>query len=405
MLGVLEDNANAKSLFSKIEEAQKLLAGESVTILKDVVATRRVKIGRRQYRDVPVMGIVGREVALAVLKPDGDLKMIRAIKRDKGMEVLTPGVSLFVRRDNGINSDIACIEPQGGKVILMKYPVTNENNRFGGGSEIIEATYTPYAAEIKNDEVIRHGIKLMDKLIDNAYDRLKMRRVSSRVYPDKLVTEVIPRSILKVLLLNEHIDPSLFKSQSQAKSLVEMVLTIVATNGEKAYAYSISRAGARGLVQMIPSTYALLQNKYVQAGLRENFSIGMVDTVNAIMAQVLLCDSDWQAIAEHRHIDKDKIGAYLAAAYNGGVGRVLTIVNREQAEWLEEPESNPRPTITVQRKAPVRVAVGRGRRKRMRTVMVTKNFTHTVFKSETANYVKQYHWIEEAFEALEKNAD
>ena len=401
----MEEGVQASELFSKIEEAQKILASEPVQILKDVVATRRVRIGRRRYQEVPVMGIVGRQMAIAVLEPSGDIKTIRAIKRDKGIEVLTPGTSLFVRRDNGINSDIACIEPKGGKVILVKYPVTNENNRFGGGNEVIEATYTPYSAEIKNEEVIAYGIQIMDKLIDKAYDQLKMRRVPSRVEPNKLVTEVIPKNILKVLLLNEHIDPGLFKSPSEAKSLVEMVLTIIATNKEKAYAYSISRAGARGLVQMVPSTYGLLQDKYVQAGLRENFSIGMVDTVNAIMAQVLLCDSDWQAIASRREVEKDKIGAYLAAAYNGGVGRVLTIVNREQSEWLEAPESNPKPTITVQRKVPVRVAVGRGRRKRMRTVMVTKSFTHTVFKSETANYVKQYHWIEEALEKLEKAAD
>ena len=402
---VMGEGVEAKTLFSKIEEAQKILANEPVQIIKEVVATRRVRIGRRRYQDIPVMGIVGREMAIAVLTPEGEIKTIRAIKRDKGMDVLTPGTTLFVRRDNGINSDIACIEPKGGKVILVKYPVTNENNRFGGGSEVIEATYTPYSAEIKDEEVIAQGIKIMDKLIDKAYDQLKMRRVPSRVEPDKLVTQVIPKNILKVLLLNEHIDPSLFKSPSEAKSLVEMVLTIIAANGEKAYTYSISRAGARGLVQMVPSTYRLLQDKYVQAGLRENFSIGMVDTVNAVMAQVLLCDSDWQAIASRRDIEQDKIGAYLAAAYNGGVGRVLTIVNREQSEWLEAPESNPKPTITVQRKVPIRVAVGRGRRKRMRTVMVTKSFTHTVFKSETANYVKQYHWIEEALEKLEKTAD
>lgn len=405
LCGIMEEGAVAKSLFSKIDDAQKALAGESVKLIKDVVGTRRVKIGRRRYQDVPIVGIVGREMALAVLQPDGEIKVVRAIKRDKGLEVLTPGFSLFARRDNGINSDIACIAPQGGKVILVKYPVTNENNRFGGGSEVIEATYTPYSAEIKSDEVISHGIKTMDKLIERAYDQLKARRVPSRVYPEKLVTEVIPKTILKVLLLNEHIDPGLFKSAAEAKSLVEMVLTIIATNQEKAYAYSISKAGARGLVQMVPSTYGLLQNRYVQAGLRENFSIGMVDTVNAIMAQILLCDSDWQAIASRRDVEKDKIGAYLAAAYNGGVGRVLTIVNREQSEWLEAPEENPRPTITVQKRVPIRVAVGRGRRKRMHTVMVTKSYTHAVFKSETANYVKQYHWIEEALERLEKSAD
>src|SRR5262249_5983872 len=149
VLSAAAEAVEGKSLFSDIEEARKLLEGESVKILKDVVGTRRVRVGRRRYQDVPIIGVVGRPMALVILGPEGKLTMARAIKRDRGMEVLTPGVKLFVRRDNGINSDIACLEPVGGKVILVKYPVSNENNRFGGGQEVIEATYTPYSAEIK----------------------------------------------------------------------------------------------------------------------------------------------------------------------------------------------------------------------------------------------------------------
>ena len=104
---------------------------------------------------------------------------------------------------------------------------------------------------------------------------------------------------------------------------------MIATNRDKAYAYSVSPARARGLVQMIPSTYTLLLNRYSTAGLRSDFAQAMSDPINAVMAQVLLCDSDWQSIRTRNDLPADRVGPYLAAAYNGGVGRVLTLLSNE----------------------------------------------------------------------------
>ena len=313
-------------LLSSIAEARALLRSERVEVIKGTVGTRRVKVGRRKYEDVPVIGVTGREMAIAILDSEGGIRVARAIKRDKGMDVLTPGFVLSVRRDNGINSDIVSVSPAGGKILAVKYPVLNEGNRFGAGGPVIEAVYTPYSREIASEEVIARGIAVQEDFIEKAYARLQERRVFSRAYPGKPVVDVVPRDVLTVLLMNEHIDPSLFTSPGHAKTLVEQVLTVIGTNQEKAYAYSVSSAGARGLVQMIPSTYSLLLNRYQSAGLLSNFATGMADPINAVMAQVLLCDADWQAIRTRGEIPADKIGPYLAAAYNGGVGRVLSIM-------------------------------------------------------------------------------
>ena len=75
---------------------------------------------------------------------------------------------------------------------------------------------------------------------------------------------------------------------------------------------------------MIPSTYSLLLARYVSAGLKSNFAAAVSDPINAVMAQVLLCDSDWESIRSRIDLPVERIGPYLAAAYNGGVGRVLT---------------------------------------------------------------------------------
>jgi hypothetical protein len=383
-------------LLKSIEQARKMLEPEAVQLLKGTVGTRRVRVGRRRYQEVPVTGIVGREMALAIIDSEGEIRIARAIKRDEALEVLTPGFILSVRRDNGINSDIACLLPAGGKVLAVKYPISNEGNRFGPGDQVIEAIYTPYSAEIKTDEVIERGIEIQTDLIKKAYARLSERAVFSRAFPGQKVVDVVPQDVLTVLLMNEHIDPGYFKSAGLARPLVEQVLTIIATNREKAYAFSISSAGARGLVQMIPSTYRLIAGRYPTARLEPNFLVGMADPVNAIIAQILLCDSDWESIKTQSDISADRIGPYLAAAYNGGVGRVLSVLKHDEQEWMESPDLSRRPTKTVTVKVPVRTRTRRGR---SRITYVLKSYTQPIFMSETSKYVSQYHWINDFFVA------
>lgn len=387
--GLLYSDTPHPNLLRKIEEGRELLKKESVQLEMGTVGTRRVRIGRRRFKEVPITGIVGREMAIAILDADGKIRVARAIKRDPGFEVLSPDFILQMRRENGINSDIACISPAGGRIVAVKYPVSNEGNRFGPGDPVIQAVYTPYSAEIKTDDVINRGMDVKNGFIEKAFARLRERGVGSRAFPGKRIVDVIPKDVLRVLLLNEHIDPSEFKSAALAKPLAERVLTVIGTNHDKAYAYSISPAGAHGLVQMIPSTYALLLNKYSSAGLRSNFAQAMSDPINAVMAQILLCDSDWEAIRARSDLAPDKVGPYLAAAYNGGVGRVLTLLSHEQTDWMEDPDQNARPTLTITKKVPVRV---RSRGKVTRRYVV-RSYTQQIFKNETSKYVSQYHWI------------
>ncbi|HWO00205.1 MAG TPA: hypothetical protein VNS63_13160 [Blastocatellia bacterium] len=393
LFGEINTKHETDPLLAKIEEGRNRLKDESVKLVMGTVGTRRVRVGRRKFIDVPITGIIAREMAIVVVDPGGKIRIARAIKRDPGFEVLTEGLTLSMRRENGFNSDIQCIMPAGGKVLAVKYPVSNEGQRFGPGPSVIEAVYTPYSAEIKSAAVIERGIEVADRFIERAYERLSSRGILSRALPGRRVTDAIPRDVLRVLLVNEHIDPGEFKSAGLAQGLAERVLTIIATNREKAYAYSISPAGARGLVQMIPSTYSLLLNKYPSAGLPSNFFSCMADPVSAVMAQVLLCDADWEAINARSFIPRDRVGPYLAAAYNGGVGRVLSVLAHDQTEWMESPDSNSKPTMTVTQRVPVKVRTRGGVRRKY----VLKSYTQPIFRNETSKYVSQYHWINDFF--------
>ena len=152
---------------------------------------------------------------------------------------------------------------------------------------------------------------------------------------------------------------------------------------------------------MIPSTYRLLLVKYPTAQLNPIFGLGMADPINAVMAQVLLCDSDWQAIREIHEVPAEKVGPYLAAAYNGGVGHVLTLLRQNNIDWMEDPDHNQKPTVTTVERVPVRV---RAKGKKYRTTYVTRYYSYPVFRSETSKYVQQYHWIRSFVDTRDKKA-
>src|SRR5262249_54251226 len=132
------------NLMRKIDEARELVKKENDQMITGVVGTRRIRIGRHKYRDEPVTGVAGRQIALALVDAEGKIGIARAMKSDGGLHVETPGYQFYVRRENGLNSDISCVFPAGGKVLALKYPIPNENGRFGPTDPVVQAVYTPY---------------------------------------------------------------------------------------------------------------------------------------------------------------------------------------------------------------------------------------------------------------------
>src|SRR5215510_4799771 len=73
-------NAADVDLLEKIEQAQKLVKKETVQMVYGVVGTQKIKVGRHRYAYIPVKGIVGREMAIAVIDAKGAIHVIRAVK-------------------------------------------------------------------------------------------------------------------------------------------------------------------------------------------------------------------------------------------------------------------------------------------------------------------------------------
>ena len=85
--GAVFPEAN-ESVLARLSEARSLLANERVGMQKGIVGTRRVKVSRRRYQEVPVIGITGREIALAVLDSQGNFHVVRGLKRQACLNIV-----------------------------------------------------------------------------------------------------------------------------------------------------------------------------------------------------------------------------------------------------------------------------------------------------------------------------
>src|SRR5437764_275431 len=78
----LPGGAADEGVLSRLSEARLLLEKESVALQKGVIAVHHVRVSRRRFKDVAVIGITGREIALAVLDAGGKFHIVRGLKRD-----------------------------------------------------------------------------------------------------------------------------------------------------------------------------------------------------------------------------------------------------------------------------------------------------------------------------------
>jgi hypothetical protein len=340
-------------------------------------------------KERPARARGGSDIPIVVLDSGGGLHVVRAVKTSSSIQARKGGdfdCELNLRESNGANSDIQCVRPDGCSVLALKYPYS--------GHDLI---YTPYSPEIATADVQAEGMRVLKKFVSEAFSRLRERKVVSLSYPDLhsscapncLAADVVPRPISPALMINEHVNPSDFSSPQNLRELVREPLVLLAANREKAWSKSVSKAGARGIMQFMPSTYRLLVRTYPLAGLNPDFESGTTDPVNALMAQILLCDINWHTIRDSGfEVPASEVGPYLAAAYNGGVSRVLTILgNSEHREWMRNPDPDKVPSKTVVRT--VRTKAKKGRKSRKVQVAVKTK----ILPDETSKYVVQYCWI------------
>ncbi len=245
-----------------------------------------------------------------------------------------PGIS--VKTANGVNSEFLVGQETGLVLVAVRYPILKEvtiakKKQF----ERHDVVYTPFADDLRKPEMVVEGKRVLQQGVDEAFARLDTLQVTSRAFPGRPVTQVIDPKILKSLLLIEHASTATLKNNPN--QAIETFYVTLAANADHAYGYAKSSAGALGIAQFMPTTYARLVKKNPGAQLEKDFEKGMRDLDNTIKAEMVLLDSmlsELPKAVRATALEPESLAPeFLAASYNGGASRVSKAIPRWEAQF------------------------------------------------------------------------
>ena len=241
--------------------------------------------------------------------------------------ISTAGKSVTVKtiRANGTNTPIQVVDSNGVAQLplMVQYPVEK------GGRYVETAYYMSTHPGLVTPEVVGAGKLYVHNVIEIARERLKQKGYT------------IPAGIADIaerLATVEHVDHDRFRKEYH-KKIYDDIFTLYALNEGQTYRYSVSSAGAGGMVQMIPSTYAMIRRLYPNVGLMPDFVEGMRNHVNASQAMLLYMQMTWKDLAANSSVvDAMASGIatqkqLMAAGYNSNPAKLGGYINRGGANW------------------------------------------------------------------------
>src|SRR5258708_36542303 len=211
----------------------------------------------------------------------------------KGAELnMTPyrgtPVTLRVLRANGVNTAVTVVDNLGHSLtpLAVEFPI--EHN--GVFREL--AYYTSAHPALLSPELARAGQAYVRSMIDLAVSRL--REKGTFIAPNIV-------DVAEHLCLVEHVDHDPFRNENRL-ALFGEIYSLYSLNELETYRYSVSSAGAGGMVQMIPWAYNLERQRHPGLGLMPDFVAGMRNHSNALQAMLLYMQDTWNELAVHEDI-------------------------------------------------------------------------------------------------------
>lgn len=234
-------------------------------------------------------------------------------------------VRLRVVRANGVNTAVNIFDDAGQSFapLAVQYPI----KRDGVLSEM--GYYTSVHPALESAELARDGRDYIHQMLDLAAARLEQKGKTI----DPFIIDAAEH-----LCIVEHTDHKRFKTEDRA-TLFNEVTTLYSLNARNTYRYSVSSAGAGGMIQMIPSTYQMVRNLHPEAELNPDFVAGMRDHANALEAMLLYMQGTWNDLARQEEITRalDSQMAtreeLLAAGYNSNPARLAGYIKRGDSNW------------------------------------------------------------------------
>jgi hypothetical protein len=122
-------------------------------------------------------------------------------------------------------------------------------------------------------------------------------------------------------------------------SLFPEILSLYALNEANTFRYSVSTAGAGGMIQMIPKTYEGIRQQHPNVPLNSDFVSGMRDHANALRAMLLYMNDTWNGLAGAATV-QDALNngiatkaELLAAGYNSNPMRLPGYLEKGGNQW------------------------------------------------------------------------
>jgi hypothetical protein len=273
-------------------------------------------------------------VTLAVLdKESSKIHLLTLTKQTfltKGAEMpvmssLGTLMHLHVLRVNGVNTAVNVFDDAGRALIplVVEYPI----ERHGTLREM--AYYTSAHPTLLSEDLVRAGQSYVHTMIELAAKRLK----DGGVFISPNVLDVAER-----LCVVEHIDHGRFRAENRI-ALYQEIFSLYGLNELDTYRYSVSVAGAGGMVQMIPATYQMERLHHPGVGLNPDFVPAMRNHGNALEAMLLYMQDTWNDLASNPDVTY-ALGAkiattadLMAAGYNSNPARLPLYIRRGGPDW------------------------------------------------------------------------
>ena len=318
-------------------EAEKRPAGP-ITFLTPSVISARISEAQRMLktRPKPTALAVGQIefVTVAALDRENGRTHFLTISKEtfltKGAEVNTvtsegTSVTLRIVRANGVNTAMTIFTPDGKSLapLTIEYPIER------GGKFLETAYYTSAHPALLSKDLVRSGQSYVRNMLDLAAKRLRDKGVA--ISP--MLVDVAER-----LCVVEHVDHGRFRDENRL-ALYDEIYSLFALNEIDTYRYSVSSAGAGGMVQMIPWAYNLERTRHPGVGLIPDFVTGMRNHGNALQAMLLYMHDTWNEMTANDEVQyalstKTATPAeLLAAGYNSNAARLPGYLKRGGDGW------------------------------------------------------------------------
>jgi hypothetical protein len=203
--------------------------------------------------------------------------------------------------------------------LTIEYPI-EKNGLF---KEL--AYYTSAHPALLSNDLVRSGQSYVRNMLDLAATRLRDRGVA--ISPQ--IVDVAER-----LCIVEHVDHQRFRAENRLE-LYQEIYSLFALNELDTYRFSVSSAGAGGMVQMIPWAYNLVRQRHPGVGLIPDLR----NHSNALQAMLLYMHDTWSDLTANDEV-KYALGAkiatpseLLAAGYNSNAAKLPAYLRRGGDGW------------------------------------------------------------------------